>query len=158
MILNNYPQPPAPSPSPSTVSPHHTQSMKLSSEEALYTEVAYLEKECKVTDNCLPASECPSGTRTPSARCTDTAELLQIALARCTRLSGAVGCTEGYCFLSASRHGSQANPCTDILPDKATTNHLLSLCGLPSHKRPDCPRSEDSFSSIGAARGQTWVF
>lgn len=132
--------------------------MKLSSKEALYTEVAYLEKEFEVTDNCQPASKCPSGMRTPSARCMDIAELLQLALARCTRRSGAVGCTEGYYFLSASRHGFLASPCTDILRGKATTNHPLSLCGLPSHKRPDCPRSEDSFSSIGAARGQMWVF
>lgn len=35
--------------------------------EALCNEVAYLGKECKVTDNCQPSSKCPSGMRTRSA-------------------------------------------------------------------------------------------
>lgn len=139
-----------------TVPTHHTH--RLSSREALYSKVACLEKECQVSANCQPASECPSGVRTQSARCTSTAELLRISLAGCTRFSGAAGHTEGYCFPSASGHGFQASPCIDILPDKPLPVIPLSHCGLPSHKRPNCPRSEDSFSSRGAGRGQMWAF
>lgn len=87
---------------------------------------------------------------------------LHITLARCMRLSGAVGHTESYCFLSASRHGFQASSRTDILPEKPlpiiprhTVPSLATKGQTARQKAPSTPEGQPE-GRCGCLRPEYW--